>query len=54
MKKNKKLIIFGDGPSAEVVFDIVNEYKLFEVECFTVDKKYNSKKNLKKKKNSQL
>ena len=50
MKGIKKLIIFGDGPTAEVVFDIVSEYKLFEVECFTVDKKYNKKKFIKKKK----
>ena len=27
----KKLIIFGDGPCAEVVSKIVDEYKIFEI-----------------------
>jgi sugar O-acyltransferase (sialic acid O-acetyltransferase NeuD family) len=42
----KKLIIFGDGPAAEVVASIVNEYKIFEIECVTVDKKYMNKNKL--------
>ena len=42
----KKLIIFGDGPSAEVVSKIVDEYKIFEIFCFTVNKKFIRKKKL--------
>jgi sugar O-acyltransferase (sialic acid O-acetyltransferase NeuD family) len=42
----KKLIIFGDGPSAEVVSKIVEEYKLFSIECFTVNRKYLKKKKI--------
>jgi sugar O-acyltransferase (sialic acid O-acetyltransferase NeuD family) len=42
----KKLIIFGDGPSAEVIASIVDEYKIFEIECFTIDKKYMKKNKL--------
>ena len=41
----KKLIIFGDGPCAEVVSKIVDEYKIFEIFCFTVNKKFIRKKN---------
>ncbi len=42
----KKLIIFGDGPSAEVVSKIVEEYKLFEIDCFTIDKKFLKRKKI--------
>lgn len=42
----KKLIIFGDGPSAEVVANITEEFKIFEIFCFTVNKKYLAKKKL--------
>lgn len=42
----KKLIIFGDGPCAEVVSKIVDEYKIFEIFCFTVNKKFIRKKKL--------
>jgi sugar O-acyltransferase (sialic acid O-acetyltransferase NeuD family) len=42
----KKLIIFGDGPSAEVVSKIVEEYKLFSIMCFTVNRKYLKKKKI--------
>ena len=42
----KKLIIFGDGASAEVISKIVEEYKLFSIECFTIDKKYLKRKKV--------
>jgi sugar O-acyltransferase (sialic acid O-acetyltransferase NeuD family) len=42
----KKLIIFGDGPSAEVVAKITEEFKIFEIFCFTVNKKFLKKKKL--------
>lgn len=42
----KKLIIFGDGPSAEVVAKIIEEFKIFEIFCFTVNKKYLTNKKL--------
>ena len=42
----KKLIIFGDGPCAEVVSKIVDEYKIFEIFCFKLKKKFIRKKKI--------
>jgi sugar O-acyltransferase (sialic acid O-acetyltransferase NeuD family) len=46
VQNKKKLIIFGDGPSAEVVSEIVKEFHLFDILCFTVDRKYKKKNKL--------
>lgn len=40
MKKNKKLIIFGNTNYSEMVCDYFEEYSEYEVVCFTVNKSY--------------
>ncbi|WP_440657137.1 acetyltransferase [Candidatus Pelagibacter sp. HIMB1509] len=42
----EKLIIFGNGFSAEVVAKIVLDSKNYEIICFTVDKKYIKQKKI--------
>ena len=46
MLNKKKLIIFGDGPCAEVVMQIVEECKLFKIHYVTIDKKFKKKNYL--------
>jgi sugar O-acyltransferase (sialic acid O-acetyltransferase NeuD family) len=46
MSNKKKLIIFGSGPCAEVVIQIVEEHKLFDIKYVTIDKKYRQRNYL--------
>ena len=42
--EKRKILIFGNGPSAEVVYRILKKIKRYEFTGFTVDKKYIKKK----------
>ena len=42
--EKRKILIFGNGPSAEVVFKILKKIEKFEFVGFIVDKKYIHKK----------
>ena len=44
--KKRKILIFGNGPSAEVVFKILKKIEKFEFVGFIVDKKYIHKKKI--------
>ncbi len=44
--KKRKIVIFGNGPSAEVVFKIISKIDYYEFVGFTVDKKFIKKKKL--------
>lgn len=44
--KKRKILIFGNGPSAEVVFQILKKLDQYKFVGFTVDKKYIKKKKI--------
>ena len=44
--KKRKILIFGNGPSAEVVFKILKKIEKFDFFGFLVDKKYIHKNNI--------
>ena len=44
--EKRKILIFGNGPSAEVVYRILKKIKRYEFTGFTVDKKIYKKKFL--------
>ncbi|WP_440655396.1 acetyltransferase [Candidatus Pelagibacter sp. HIMB1506] len=44
--EKRKILIFGNGPSAEVVYRILKKIKRYEFTGFTVDKKYIKKKKI--------
>ena len=44
--KKRKILIFGNGPSAEVVFKILKKIEKFKFIGFTVDKKFIDKKKI--------
>lgn len=46
MQKSKKLVIIGDGTTAEIAYEYFAHDSLYEVVCFSVEKDYQTKKTL--------